>query len=106
MMNNHLKLGQLWWCSVEWCAVWKGSLAHLQKKHGGSQYAALNNLGKFIPPWTVSRDFWHAALRPEVSGVAVDARLFHESERLLVHKYRIYHDPIPHPVLRGRWSPS
>ena len=26
MMNNHLELGQLWRCPVEWCAVWKGSV--------------------------------------------------------------------------------
>ena len=45
MMNNHLELGQLWRCSVEWCTVWKGSLsdclAHLTEKHGGSQFVAL-----------------------------------------------------------------
>ena len=54
MMNNHLELGQLWRCSVEWCAVWKGSvgdcLDHLREKHGGSQFVALKNLGKFFPP--------------------------------------------------------
>ena len=22
MMKNHLELGQLWWCPVEWCAVY------------------------------------------------------------------------------------
>ena len=48
MMNVHLELGQLWRCPVEWCTVWKGSvsdcLSHLHEKHGGSQYAAMNNL--------------------------------------------------------------
>ena len=67
-MNTHLELGHLWWCPVEWCAVWKGSvrdcLDHLREKHGGSQLAALENLGKFFPPWTVPRDFWLAALQP------------------------------------------
>ena len=57
MMNVHLELGQLWRCPVEWCTVWKGSLCdclgHLHEKHGGSQYVAMNNLGKFFPPWTV-----------------------------------------------------
>ena len=77
-------------------------LAHLQEKHGGSQFVALNNLGKFFPPWTVPRAFWLAALRPDVSGVAVDVKLFHDLRRHLVHKYRIYRDPIPHPALRGR----
>ena len=37
MTNNHLELGQLWRCPVEWCAVWKGSVgAHLRGKHDGS----------------------------------------------------------------------
>ena len=83
MINVHLELGQLWRCRVEWCAVWKGSvsdcLGHLQDKHGGSQYVALNNLAKFFPPWTVPRDLCLTALRSDVSGIAVDARLFHEA---------------------------
>ena len=53
MMNNHLELGQLWRCPVDWCAVWKGSVAdcldHLREKNGGSQFVALKNLGKFFP---------------------------------------------------------
>ena len=77
MMNTHLELGQLWRCPVEWCTVWKGSvrdcLDHLREKHGGSQFDALKNLGKFFPPWTVPRDFWHAALRPGISGMAVSS---------------------------------
>ena len=39
MMDNHLELGQLWWCPVEWCAVWKGSVSdcldHLREKRSG-----------------------------------------------------------------------
>ena len=54
-----------------------------------------------FPPWTVTRDVWHAALRPDISGVAVDALLFHEAGRRLVHRYRVYKDPFPHPALRG-----
>ena len=61
----------------------KGSVSdcvgHLQDKHGGSQYVALKNLAKFFPPWTVPRDLWLMALHPNVSGIAVDARLFHEA---------------------------
>ena len=48
----------------------------------------------------MTRDVWHAALRPDVSGVAVDALLFHEAGRRLVHRYRVYKDPFPHPALR------
>ena len=104
MINVYLELGQLWQCPVEWCAVWKGSvsdcLGHLQDKHGGSQYVALKNIAKFFPPWTVPRDLWMTALRPDVSGIAVDARLFHEAGCRLVHKYCVYKDPFPHPALR------
>ena len=105
MMNVHLELGQLWWCLVEWCTIWKGSvsdcLGHLQDKHGGSQYVGVKNLGKFFPPWTVSRDLWRTALHPDISGIAVDVRLFHEAGCCLVHKYRVYKDPFPHLALRG-----
>ena len=69
MIACHLELGQLWSCPVEWCAVWKGSgrayLEHLAEKHGGSTLGATTNI---FPPWTVTRDVWHASLRPDVSG--------------------------------------
>ena len=91
--------------AVEWCTVWKGSvsdcLGNLQDRHGRSQYVAVKNLGKFFPPWSVPRDLWLTALRPDVSGIAVDVRLFHEAGCRLVHKYRVYKDPFPHPALRG-----
>ena len=73
MMACHLELGQLWRCPVTWIV---------------------------FPPWTVTRDVWHDALRPDVSGVAVDALLFHEAGSRLVHRYRVYRDPFPHPALR------
>ena len=94
----------LWRCLVEWCAVWKGSVRacqeHLTEKHGGSSLFDLQNVAKFFPPWTVSRQVWQMALRPDVSGIAVDARLFHEFGCRLVHHYRVYKDPFPHPALR------
>ena len=31
-----------------------------------------NQRGPVVPPWTVTRDVWHDAIRPDVSGVAVD----------------------------------
>ena len=40
-------------------------------------------------------------LRPDVLGITVDAQLFHEAGCRLVHKYRVYKDPFPHPALRG-----
>ena len=87
-----------------WYTVWKGSvracLEHLTEKHGGSTFFALKNVAKLFPPWTVTRSVWLNALQPDVSGVAVDALLFHEAGRRLVHQNRIYRDPFPHPALR------
>ena len=57
-------------------------------------------MSKSFPAWIITRDFWEWALKPEISGIAVDIRLFHESGRRLIHKYRVYQDPLPHPALR------
>ena len=54
----------------------------------------------------VTRDVWQTALRPDVSGIAVDARLFHEAGCRLVHRYRVYKNPFPHQALRGGGSAS
>ena len=105
MIASHLELGQLWRCPVAWCVVWKGSgracLEHLAEKHGGSALKITTNVAQFFPPWTVTRDVWHDALRLDVSGIAVDALLFHEAGSRLVHWYRVYKDPFPHPALRN-----
>ena len=97
-------MAQLLRCPVEWCAVWKGSvrafLGHLTEKHGGSTSIAMKNVARFFPPWTVTRSVWLHALRPEASGIAVDALLFNEAGRRLVYRYRFYRDPFPHPALR------
>ena len=102
MMCHHLDL--VWRCPVEWCAVWKGSVRecrdHLNDKYGHSETLDFDKVSKSFPAWTVPRDFWKRALQPEISGIAVDIRLFHESGRRLVHKYRVYRDPLPHPALR------
>ena len=104
MMCCHLGLGQLWRCPVEWCTVWKGSVRecrdHFNDKHSGSATLDFEEVSKSFPAWTVTREFWEQALKPEISGIAVDVRLFHESRRRLVHRYRVYRDPLPHPALR------
>ena len=104
MMCYHLDLGQLCRCPVEWCAVWKGSVRecrdHFNEKHGDSETLDFDKVSKSFPAWTVTRDFWERALQPDISGIAVDIRLFHESGRRLIHKYRVYRDPLPHPALR------
>ena len=105
MLNFQLELAQLWHCPVQWYAVWKGSvracLEHLSEKHGGSSLFALKNVSKYFPPWTVSHNVWQTALRPDVSGIAVDARLFHEAGCRLVHRYCVHKDTFPRPALRG-----
>ena len=110
MIACHLELCQLWRCPVTWCAVWKESgsacLEHLAEKHGGSALEITTNVAQFFPPWTGTRDVWHAALRPDVSGVAVDALLFHGAGSRLVHWYRVYQDPFPHPALRDGVIPQ
>ena len=100
MMCHHLGLGQLWRCPVEWCAVWKGSVRecrdHFNEKHSGSETLDFDKVSKSFPAWTVTRDFWERALKPEISGIAVDIH----STSPLVHKYRVYRDLLPHPALR------
>ena len=104
MMCCHLGLVQLWRCPVEWCAVWEGSVRecrdHFNDKHSGSATLDFEKVSRSFPAWTVTREFWEQALKPEISGIAVDVRLFHESGRRLVHRYRVYQDPLPHPALR------
>ena len=90
MMCHHLNLGKLWRCPVEWCAVWKGSVRecrdHFNDKHSDSETLDIDRVSKSFPAWTVTRDFWERALKPEISGIAMDIRLFHESRRRLIHK--------------------
>ena len=69
------------------------------EKHGGSTFFAIKNVARFFPPWTVTRSDWLHALRPDVSGMTVDALLFNNAGRWLVHRYRIYRDPFPHGVV-------
>ena len=84
--------------------MWKGSVCecrdHFNEKHSGSETLDFDKVSKSFPAWSVARDFWKAALRPEVSGIAVDIKLFHETGRRLVHKYQVYRDPWPHPALQ------
>ena len=42
---------------------------HLAEKNGGSTLDVTTKVAKFFPPWTVAREVWHAALRPDVSWV-------------------------------------
>ena len=77
-----------------------GNAGTISVTHRDSETVDFDKVSKIMPSWTVPRDFWAKALRPEISGIAVDVMLSHESGRKLVHKYRVYRDPLPHPALR------
>ena len=71
-LSRHIieyQLSQLWWCPVGWCSVWKGTahdcIDHLHGKPNTAKLVELKTRGKFFPSWTVSRETWCAALRPE-----------------------------------------
>ena len=49
----------------------------------------MKNVAKFFPPWTMTRSVWLHALQLDVSGIAVDALLFNDAGRRLVHRNRI-----------------
>ena len=80
-MDFHLELGELWRCPVEWCSIWKGTtqdcMDHLRISHHADPSMELSTLGRYFPPWTVTRAAWNAALRPSVSGIATDVMLLH-----------------------------
>ena len=103
--NFHLDLGQLWRCPVSWCTPWKGipqdCIDHIRKKHNVGDSVKTVSLGKWFPPWTVTRAVWHTALKPNVSGISTDAALFSEHGALLVHQYRVFGDCAVHASLRG-----
>ena len=55
--NYHLELAQLWRCPVSWC---KGTpqdcIDHIRLVHSVPATVKAANLGRWFPPWTVTRD--------------------------------------------------
>ena len=49
---------------------------HIRQKHSVKDSVMAANLGRWFPPWTVTRGACHEALRPQVSGVSTDVMLF------------------------------
>ena len=90
----HLDLGHLWRCSVSWCTQWKGTpqdcADHIRKKHFVEDSVKAANIGRWFPPWTVTRAVWHMALKSKVSGISTDAVLFSANGTQLVHHYRVF----------------
>ena len=65
-------------------------VAHLRQAHAVPHIVRAANLGKWFPPWTVSREKWREALLPQVYGVSKDILLFSEWGAPLVHHYRVF----------------
>ena len=100
----HLGLAQLWRCPVSWCTQWKGTphdcIDHIRKKHSVPDSVKAANLGRWFPPWTVTRAAWHKALKPQVSGISMDVVLLSENSSQLVHHYRVLGRSVAHASLR------
>ena len=47
---------------------------HLCGRYNADSSVEPKTLGKYFPPRTVTRETWHAVLRPGVSGIATSAR--------------------------------
>ena len=71
--NYHLKLGQLWRCPVSWCTQWKGTsqdcIDHIRLVHSVPITVKAGNLGRWLPPWTVTRDVAYSSQGDCVRGV-------------------------------------
>ena len=101
----HLDLALLWQCPVSWCTQWKGTpqdcIDHIRKKHSVPDSVKAVNLGRWFPPWTVTREAWHKALKPQVPGISTDVMLFSEHGLPLVHHYLVLSRSAAHGSLRG-----
>ena len=74
-----------------------GKLSFETATFGDAQYRGApnvtvkaGNLGRWLPPWTVTRDMCHVALKATVSGVSTDALLFSWCGTPLVHCYGVF----------------
>ena len=57
---------------------------HIQLAHAVPAMVKAANLGRWFPPWTVSRDKWREPYN-HLSGVSMDALLFNQTGVPLVH---------------------
>ena len=107
VLNQHLELAQLWRCPVSWCTIWKGTpqdcIDHMRLAHAVPASVKAANLGRWFPPWTVSRNIWCKALRLTISGVTTDVLLFSRYGIPLVHRYRVFSRYGKHISLRGTY---
>ena len=79
---------------MSWCTIWKGTpqdcVDHIRLAHSVPATVKAANLGRWFPPWSVSRDKWREAQHSSVSGVSTDALLFSQAGVSLVHRYRVF----------------
>ena len=105
--NQNLELAQLWRCPVSWCTMWKGTpqdcIDHMRLAHAVPASVKSVNLGRWVPPWTVSRNIWRKALRLTISGVSTDALLLSRYWIPFVHRYRVFSRYGTHISLRGTY---
>ena len=89
---------------MSWGTQWKGTpqdcIDHIRAKHHVGDSVKTASLGKWFPPWTVTRATWHTALKPKVSGISTDTALFSEHGVQLVHHCRVFGDCVAHASLR------
>ena len=76
---------------------------HIQLSHVVPPTVKSANLGKWFPPWTVSRETWCDALNSHVSGVSTDVLLFSKNGAPLIHHYRVFGQSGAHASLCGRF---
>ena len=92
---------------VSWCTQWKGSpqdcVEHLRQAQAMPSTVKAANLGKWFPPWTVSRESWREVLKPNISGISMDIILFSERGASLVHHYHVFGGGSAHISLRGSY---
>ena len=99
----HMELAQLWRCPVTSCTVGKGTaqdcVGHMRRAHDIPPLVKAENLARWFPPWTVTREQWTSMSRPAGSGIAVDTRS-HIGVPLF-HRYRVFDHPGTHGAFRG-----
>ena len=105
----HMDLAQLWRCPVTWCTIWKGTaqdcVDHMRRVHNIPPLVKAANLGRWFPPWTLTREQWSSMTQPAFSAIAVDALLFSRIGMPLLHRYRVFDRPGTHVAFRGTYMP-
>ena len=74
---------------------------HIHALHHVGISVKTANLGKWFPPWTVTRSAWNMALKTNVLGISIDVVLFSEHGAQLFHHYRVFGDCVLHGSLHG-----